>query len=397
MSLLAPVTFDLYALPDEFIGGNRVWPPTRFDDRDARLAALTRLWQGDYSDYLTNQAVPVSTFADYSTRLANLMLAAGVESSDPGLELDSALYDAIVDYTRYGGVLFHWTDRLTVRDPSGWYPLHDQARGDGDVFMTAFTSDSATSPEPDRLRVEVVYGTGQSTESVYAWGDAGYTGRVRGQIGGLLEERTLDPAEVVAVAAEPRVGIWGTSKYLSLTGPTVEAVRRLSENSKILDLFTGTKVLNRESRQQQIDRFDIDTTEDMDEQNLELRRKLGDEFDGDILNVDEDLRDVSFLQPQTGGVIHALQQVEMTRRYIADATGIPDQSGMAQPMSGEALKRQHLPWYAETSRMINRLAQAVADLTGTDVRWPHLFDSDLLAGPAEEDAGPGRMAITQLV
>ena len=148
MALLDDVSFDIY-LGEGDIGANAGFPPSRFRLRDARLAALYKLWKGDFSDYKIAHEVKINYFHSYSTKLANLLLMTSPEAGD--VLLAQAAYDALVDMTRYGGALIGW-DGETMRsyDPMSWYPQRD-----ADVFVRPFTSDEAPDANHDAVNVLV--------------------------------------------------------------------------------------------------------------------------------------------------------------------------------------------------------------------------------------------------
>ena len=60
MALLDEVSFDIYLAEGEVDAGVN-FPPDRFRLRDARLAALNKLWKGDFSDYQIRYEVSVNT------------------------------------------------------------------------------------------------------------------------------------------------------------------------------------------------------------------------------------------------------------------------------------------------------------------------------------------------
>ena len=385
MSLLGRVDFDIYLTLPEFWEGGAAWPPERFRSRNERLRALEKLWYGDFSDHLTNQAVPVNSFQDYSTRLADLMLMSQPQGVD--VVVDSALYDAVIDLSRYGGSVLYWDGELSAKDPLGWYPLHVENRGSGDVFFTKFISDSALSSIPDRAQIDMVdHQTQAVTRRVYAY--------TEGRLGNVLSEETLDEASVAVVPADPAMGIWGSSKYSRLCGPVIEIVRRLSKNSAVSDLYTGPKLIYRSTAADAIDRFPPSPEDPADIEEV-IRGRLGEAFEGEIIRLDPDtcLVDAAFLQPDTSGVTHALSQVETLRMFIADSTGMPDPNTLSQAVSGVAIKLRHLPWYAETSRLQNRLREAVDGLLEVNLQWPHLFDT--LGDVTPERVPPMRVQVSR--
>ena len=362
MSLLKQIDFNIFIRPEEFENGNTMFPPNRFYNRDKRLRALHDLWEGDLSDYLTELTVPVNIFQYLTTRQADLMLMSEPTGVDNAL-LGDGLYDAIIDLSRYGGVLLHWDGDLSVRDPRGWYPLHD-----GDIFMTTFVSDSAASDRPDRARIEVVMDTGESYEIYYEYSDR--------QLGRILERKELPAAEVRIVPADPAYGIWGQSEYQKLCGPAVEIVRRITENSYVLDLFSGPTIGWASSQSDAVEDLDINTTNLTDQ---EIRQKInegiGNTFRGKILPLPADISEVDFLQPNVSGVGQSLAQVQAMRQFIADITGIPEMTGANQNRTGQAWRRAYLPWYARTKRLQNKLKTTVEQMIGTTFEWLHVFDS----------------------
>ena len=66
-------------------------------------------------------------------------------------------------------------------------------------------------------------------ELIYRW-DNGRLGRLLGQV-----ER--GSGQVVVVPRDPKAGIWGTAKYYELYPVVAELAKRLSMNSRVLDLF----------------------------------------------------------------------------------------------------------------------------------------------------------------
>ena len=62
--------------------------------------------------------------------------------------------------------------------------------------------------------------------------------------------------------------------------------------------------------------------------------------------------------------------------------GLPNLQG--QTLSGEALKRLFVHFYAESKAMQNSARDGLEELLGTTVTWEHVFDSDVFS------AMPGR-------
>ena len=146
MALLDEVSFDIY-LAEGDIGESVSFPPDRFRLRDQRLAALNKLWKGDFSDYRINHEVSVNYFHSYSTKLANLLLMSNPQAGD--VPISQPAYDALVDMTRYGGAVLGWDgETLRAYDPISWYPTLG-----GDVFVRPFTSVTASDANHDAVNV----------------------------------------------------------------------------------------------------------------------------------------------------------------------------------------------------------------------------------------------------
>ena len=368
MGLLSRVDFDVYVTPAEFWDGNVAWPPERVRRRDERFQALDLLYLGDFSEHLTNQQVPVNVFGDHSTRLADLMLMAEPSGPSTDVGLDEALYDAVIDWSVFGGAVFIWDGAvLEAADPPTWYPVHDGDDG-GDMFFTRMVSDSARGAEADRVRIRWISENGGALERVFSW--------TEGRIGAVLDETVLPTSAVARAPADPTNGIWGTSEYQRLCGAGVEIVRRMSKNSYILDLFSAPSVTYSSTLDDARGRFNIPDDDDDETAERKIREQIGKDFEGSIIRIDEPcLLDAKFFQPETSGVVNALAQVDALREFIGDATGMPDMAGMTAPPSGEALKRLYLPWYARTRRMQIRMSKVVGELLGGNIRWDHVFDT----------------------
>ena len=224
MALLDEVSFDIY-LGDGEIGAGVSFPPERFRLRDARLAALNKLWKGDFSDYQIQYEVSVNYFHSYSTKLANLLLMSNPIAGD--VEISQPAYDALVDMTRYGGAVLGWDgETLRAYDPISWYPMMD-----ADVFVRPFTSVEAPDANHDAVNVLTAASTATRPPATYDWQS--------GQIGKLRESESVGPIAVALVPRTPTIGIWGTAKYAELCDPIIEIARRFSRNRRLLDLYSG--------------------------------------------------------------------------------------------------------------------------------------------------------------
>ena len=403
-SLTEPVSFDVYILPDQ-IGPRKEWPPARFRSRNERLDYLAGLWRGSLGKAIDLGANPVvvNEFKAYSVKLANLLLMS--EPTAPGVSVTAetieerrtgaprvlgdanglirVCYDALIDLTRFGGaILLRLGDGLMVLEPRHWYPTRDQ----GHLFVSPWLSDDAPDTRPDRLDVvHIGEPEGMVSRRTYSL-DEDYIGEPVGDP--VVFE---DEGEVEIVARDPRQGIWGSAKYLEIWAPVVEISRRYSTNSRVLDLFTAPSPVFRQGDLDARARFGVETTDTTTQANQKiLEGQLG-IITGDTIHLPDDLLDIEYLQPQTEGVAHALTQVEAMNSALRDIAGLPNLQG--QTLSGEALKRLYIHFYAETSQIQTTLRLALETLLEAAVDWPHIFDSGIFdAEPVEGRGGPNAVS-----
>ena len=390
--LLDDVSFDVFARLDEVRPGTD-WPLRRFTRRNTRLALLTNLWNGGWPRDVVLGPNPVShnAFSAYSTRLANLLLLAeprtGVElivgddydrPDGVGNDLQDVCYDALVDLTRYGGcILYRVGSEMTVMPPTRWYPL----RGlDMHVFFVSWRDerdDPMEGTEPTRCSFTVV-ADGMAVEQTHTY--------TPGHVGQLIEAPVeYDDVAVEVVPRDPRSGIWGRSKYVDIYSGVLEMARRYSNNSKILDRYSGPIPVFSASDLDTDARFGVvatDTEAEAREKILEGQLGIIEE---DTIHLPDSIQNVSYLQPNVQGVTYALTQVTDIREQLRDVTGLPDLSG--QTVSGDALKRLFVHFYAESGQMQLQLRLALERVLGQEVEWPHIFDTPLFNEPQEEGGG----------
>ncbi|WP_419923565.1 hypothetical protein [Candidatus Poriferisocius sp.] len=399
-TLTDPVSFDVYIRPDQ-IGPRKEWPPARFRARNKRLDYLAGLWRGSLGAAIDLGANPVvvNEFKAYSVKLANLLLmseptapgvsvtAETIEELEPNTRvmgdengLIQVCFDALIDLTRYGGcLLLRLGGGLSVVEPRNWYPTREM----GHLFVSPWLSDEAPDIRPDRLDVVWVAESGV-TRDTYA-----FDGET--QIGEHLDGELLGDGRVEVVARDPRQGIWGSAKYLEIWAPVAEIARRYSTNSRVLDLFTAPSPVFRQGDLDARARFNVtaDDTQIQANQKI-LEGQLG-IITGDTIHLPDDLLDIEYLQPQTEGVAHALAQVEAMNMALRDIAGLPNLQG--QTLSGEALKRLYIHFYAETSQIQTTLRLALETLLEAAIDWPHIFDSGLFdAEPVEGRGGPNAVS-----
>ena len=365
--LLDDVSWDVFVRVDE-VGGRGVWPPTRFADRDRRVGQLTELWRGGLlGARLGENRVVVNLFQAYSTKLANLLLMS--EPAADGVDrqmLSDLAYDGLVDMTRYGGcLLLRSGDDLSAPHPGVWYPT----RSDGDFLVTTYLSDVADSGVHDRVQTVHVDRAGRILRADYRWDGSGF--------GELLDVEDLPAGMLLVVPRDPRSGIWGTAKYVELFGPVVEIARRLSTNSRVLDIYTKPIPVFTDSEAAAERRYDVDEDDSEADRRKAILEGQLDMLVGETLFLDDTLLGMRFEQPSTQGVQMGLLQVDALMNVVRDLTGVPNLHG--QVLSGEALKRLFVHFYAETRAMQNSLRLALERLLGVPVVWEHVFDTDQFA------------------
>ncbi len=370
-SLNDRINFDVLLGPND-IGPSKPFPHPRFYRRDARFRELERMWNGDFSDFRDiplfdgKAPVQVNYFAGYSTRIANMMTM-----SEPTNVAVDVAYDSVIDMTRYGGcVLYSLGGELHVADPLTWYPGNDF-----DSLVVPYTSNESHDDRPDMVTVWDFAG-GQVQETIYAY-DGGLT-PTAANIGKVIEEtRSLGDGELLVVPRKPKQGrLWGYSKYLEMWSIIVEIANRYTRNSRVLDL-NGRPI-------PVINYSDVDAEAVFDDDDHEWNRESGstiekiaegnvDFLKREVVTLPDGARDFDFKQPNVSGVQVSLEQIEDLRDVLRQITGLPSLSGEFQPPSGEALKREFLPLYAETSSMQNDLVAAYEEL-GFPTEWMHIFD-----------------------
>ena len=370
MALVDNVTWDITLSVDE-IGPNERFPPKRFDTRDQRITDLDSLWRGDFSEWKIQHEVAVNYFHSYSTKLANLLMLSEPELAGGTVESFQAVYDNILDQTRYGGSILRWqpaTLSLEAMDIGTWYPLETG----GHLFARPYISPRAKSADFDRINfVYTDEEDGGPTVSVhYEWAS--------GTIGKLVandpDEKPMPDSFYRIVPRLPLNGIWGTAKYVELCGAVLEIIRRYSNNRRVLDLFSTPLPTFRQSSMDADARFGVHPDDTPAERQAKIVKGAYDMLEAGVLSLEDIVADLSFLQPSTAGVNDSLAQVTELKEDLRGLTGLPSLTGPFQaPPSGEALKRIYLPLYAESKTLLDSTKVAVAELTGLPFDWDHIF------------------------
>ncbi len=377
MRLQDEVVFNVFLAEDDIREGME-FPPHRFRQRDDRLASLKKLWLGDFSEHLTlaKETVVINHFRNYSTQLANMLLM----SIPEGNVSVGALFDAVVEQTAYGGCVLSAIDgEVQTIDPNTWYPLQD-----GSFYaVVPFISVEAHDSRPDAAEVWYFSEGGSVERAVYGW-EGEYTGR--GRLERLKQDWTnAGTHRSVVIPKLPTRGIWGTSKYIEIAAPTIEIANRGTRNSRVLDI-NGRPILTvTQAAEDAESQYDLSGDPDTDANaRAELEKALARENAREVIHWSDTTQKAEFSAPNVEGVRVSLEQMEYYNQTLSYFTGMPDLEGSYQAPSGESLKREFLPLYAETSAMQNALVEGLLAI-GVEVTWPHIFD--VMEGDAERDDG----------
>ena len=363
------VSFDIYLAEDD-IQANKEFPPTRFTDRNQRLAMLEKMWYGDVSDFVVSanrnqMPVIINYWQDYSTRIANLLLME--EPSNVPVEV---VYDLLIDMTRYGAAIAYTLDgELNSADAASFYPV---SNGNG-IVVAPLTSDQAESSRPDRIEVweMPMEAAGTISRYLFEWNSDTF--------GKLIEvEENVGNGQMIIIPNMPRFGIWGTSNYVNIANPIIEITNRFTRNSRVLDLNgrpvpfmqmaeADAEAVYDTSDNPSWDSYSDDTIRRISEGNVDFLAR-------EVVTLPDGVQNFEFKQPNVSGVEVALNQITELLDALTVLTGIPNLKGDYAPVSGESLKRQMLPLYAETSSMQNQIVAALGVL-GFTVEWAHIFDT----------------------
>ena len=377
--LVDNVDFNVYVEEGDIAEGKSV-PPSRFGTRDKRFELLDNLWQGDFGKVgLGVNPVIINFFRSYSTKLANLLLMSEplpgdqqvnddgttTQQAQPGERnvLADTAYDSLTDMTKYGGsVLLKLDGDVTTMNPKYWYPTEDGAH----FFIRPFT----VGDEAFHNRIELTYvDEAVATRAVHE-----YSGD---RLGPPLNIKRYSDHGVEIVQLDPRNGIWGTSKYIDLYGAVIEICRRYSVNSRVLDLYGKPLAVFEDSERDAEDRFDVDSDDTADQAQRKILEGQVGTFENATIHLPDNLTGISFLQPDTSGTVNSIEQVESLTEVLREVSGLPNLQG--QTLSGEALKRLFVFFYAETKAAQNSLRLALERIYGQRITWEHIFDTDLFS------------------
>ena len=384
---LDEINYDLQVRVDEVKTGE-AFPPNRFTQRTNRLAIFRRLWNGDLRDFVDSTedvSVYPNRFRTVATTYADLLTA--VEPTAAGLDeldLQTTCSQAVINAMRYGLSVTQWQpdeQALTTIDPTGWYPTDEG----GHLIASAFTSAQAPDPKPDRIRITIIEEEGATESLIHEW-----DGR---NLGAVIESEIEGPSFVAVVPMSPQRPGWGTSFYEDMLPLVFEYTKRLSLNSSILDKHSRP-LLAVYITESGVDRqFGISPQQGGEsdaayEQRRQaaLTKGLEGYLDHDIIDVHDDTRNFEYIT-WDGNIDRAQAQIDDILEELQVITRIPIayQNQSAAPPSGIALKRLFGLMYATSRTIQNDIREALTDILGTTVVWPHVWDDE---EPAPTPAAP---------
>jgi len=392
---------------DSEIATGKEWPPTRFKDRQRFFDTLHLISRNGYPADIDLGITPVTvnTFKSYAIRLASLLLMSEpllegqeIEGTDDSLALvgqenpllDIA-YDGLFNMVKYGGtVLVRYGDGVINENPASWYPGNEE----GKHYIVNLLTDpkQPNSDEGHNVAAVTTIGPEGAMVESYSWANNGIG---VGQFGKQLMVQELEDVAIQIVPRLPREGLWGESKFVLMYSATLEINRIYSNNSSIFSIYSGPKGIIQASDSDVLRFSGVNPDDDTKVQEKKKRSWLSRLFKGNTIAVPDSVMGLQFLQPNVQGATYALAQASDLREHLRDVTGLPDLTG--QTVSGDALKRLYVHFYAETAALQLSLRKALERLLGTAIEWPHIFDSDIFATeitepptqPAGEEADNG--------
>jgi len=392
--LLPDINFDLELKPEEYASGQR-FPPARFQERDERLAVLSQIRQGDFSEFVEDEdlvRIPVGLPRRLVNVQADVLLMSDVEAPYP---LRETAADGIRDMLAYGGAIITAYNPgsgpenavIATIDPANWYPVD----GGGDVLIRPWTSPNADSNRPDRVEITELIG-GKVTVRNFEWtGHGGVYGHIGDPVG---ESQELGDGGIVVSPRAPTSGIWGESIYADTLGPLFEITKRVTQNSDILDRNAKPVPYYSSSTVDAQSLFPLDSDAD-DQSELAKWEEANKGFaelkgDSDALVLNDQTQQVGYLE-FTGNLVASFEQIKTAREILSVLSGLPALlgDGDAIPPSGISLRLQYLPFYAATlalqKDLTEKLTMALALAgVGGQVVWRHIFE--VLDGEAEARA-----------
>ena len=374
MALSDTVDFNVY-LNDTDITNKVAWPPVRFRARDNRLNELNALYRGDFSKWLKNETVIIAYLHSYSTKVAQMLLMSeprvrrgeilSEDDDDVTQSLHTAMFNSLIDMSVYGvAVVTSNGEEILSRDVLNYYPKVNN----GHVFTKPVISDEAKDSYPDRIEVTTIEESNLTTIDTFHYSP--------GRIGQLIDSVIGEPLEVAVIPRPPYTGIWGESKYTELASVVIEISKRFSSISKIQDVYGRPIPVFTRSRVDAEEEFPTGEDEPTED---DIIKAINDgqlkEISSDTLSIDDANVDVSFLQPQVDGNHVAIMEITQLTNVISALTGIPSLADVNRTYnSGESLKLQYLPFYAETREIQNIVRLSFQELIGETIEWRHIFD-----------------------
>lgn len=407
------------------------WPPTRFSRRDERLGLYRQLWGGNLA-YLSPAAPPrivTNLFRALPDSHSALLTLAppDVDRSDLGHVIRCAV--AMVTNMLRSGMAWPWFDgeRLECLDPAQTYPRSDG----GMVVGVRFTSSTARSAHPDKIRLTVIEPEGEWRQTVHEYSGSGRSedtsasGPSIGTLGhrsGHVPRIGAEVREVAAgqgnavpwVALPPANGQWGTSRFDDLA-PLVLALAQMHGKRVVILDKHAKPILTFRVHNADIDDAvanysgPADGAEDpstwiggkpaLDTLPTSRQERVQAIIEAlqarDAFELSDELSDVRYVEPHLQAVGAVTEAIDQLHEEIRLVTHLPSLKMMDNAVSGESLKRQHLLLYAFSSLLQTLLHLGLEDAWGRRFAWAHPFDAiDDSRGALDTSADGGMMRRT---
>ena len=413
---LRDIDWDIFLKPGE-AGTTDSFPPARFWERDERLAVLGSIYQADYTDFVDDNdrvEIPVNfprfiiwdyvstlmgsppvvqppAAPDTSTERDALTSAVGAvpdpqeprENPFDDFDLMNPAEDALTDMLRYGGALL-WAGQteggpfVSAVAPTRWYPASDG----GAVLVSPYVSDEAGSAIYDRAEVVEIDPDGATTV-----GDAEYKPRFLGSVTG---RREIGLTQLYVSPMEPKVGMWGTAMLQDMAPLVVEEAKRFTKNSQLLD--NPGAVFWKGSEDDFKARFPSDEANPTAAETQEaIMKGLVELTSQTVIDMPPEAVMVEWVAFH-GSLADSMSQFQVARDMLYIQTGAPGLIERREmPMSGSALRQQHMKFYSTGIAIQNNLRPVLEEAasfalgTEVEVEWEHAWDVSAMSAVPDEN------------
>ena len=339
------------------------YPFDAFRARNQRLDTLTRLYEGDMSEFIGSDEdlrVPVNLFRRVATLTSDLLMIAPpeIEGVDFGDEFLNTFHEAVSDVTINS--IIYGMGYFLVEVAAGEVSIESIAPSS--VFRTNtgwaisdfVVTSSSLDGTPNQIEMLDIHEEGSAETSTRVFtGDA-----QNGVIGMEVESDTpTSLAAVIPVPRPPFDGTWGLSLYPDILPLVLELSRRYSGNSVVLSAHEHPKLVTWIDTQELETRGELfdPTASTLEEKLAAGKMDLASELRDDVLAVTATNQRVEYLT-WDANLEASAAQIDRIKGEINAMTGIPSiLEGEQNIPSGVALRRMLIPLYAATRSLQSSL------------------------------------------